>query len=625
MRIHLEITDSAGFQEHSLEVDQFWIGSLKSGCDLEIDLPGVIGRVLEVRADSSGPQIRAEAGLPFPIRSVTGDVGTRFESLLDGDVLNIGPAMLKMRLAKIGPKVGEALDPQILNDAEVAGSPVGGWYQTFMDIADTLEGLNQAGRMIQTAMDGVIRATSADRIMVQMDPEFSVEGQNVFFRSNQGDRTPFRVSESLVGQARESRQVVHVPLAEADPIASQFLSVRKEGISSGIALPLRALGKSLGVLYADCVRDGGVLTATDLQRLAFIGRMLASALGNRALVSSLVKAEPAMDAAVHPALQSQSPACAELVERVKLYAPADYTVLIRGETGVGKEVIARCLHDLSRRKAGPFVAVNCAAIPEQLMESILFGHQKGAFTGATEDRQGHFVEADKGTLFLDEIGDMALDLQAKILRTLQDRVVMPVGSKRKINVDVRILAATHQNLETMVEAGKFREDLYYRLRELEILLPTLRERREDILGLTNRFLAEAARELGLDRVPELAAATLDHLQRLPWRGNIRELRHVIKGAALRASGGDILVKHLDAGPAPAPQPVRAEPQASQDPDPVEDAKTWKERLAATERDALEQTLKAANGNLTKAAEMFGVPRTTYREKLVKNGLLERGT
>jgi transcriptional regulator with PAS, ATPase and Fis domain len=279
-------------------------------------------------------------------------------------------------------------------------------------------------------------------------------------------------------------------------------------------------------------------------------------------------------------------------------------------------VVARCLHDLSRRKKGPFVAVNCAAIPDQLMESILFGHEKGSFTGATENRGGHFVEADGGTLFLDEIGDMASDLQAKILRCLQDRIVVPVGSRRKVSVDVRIMAATHRNLEKMVEAGQFREDLYYRLRELEIFIPPLRQRTEDILGLCNRFLSEAASDLGLEAVPELAAATLDHLCRLPWRGNIRELRHVVKGAALRSGGQAILVAHLDAGPTQVGESVRN--GCDVDPD-----LTWKERLEATEREALEQTLQEASGNLTRGAELFGVPRTTYREKLVKNGLLDK--
>ena len=616
MLIHLEITDRSGYKEITVEQEAFWVGTPKSNCVVELDLPGCHGRVLEIKVASDGPMIRAEAGLPFPIRSVTGDVGTRYETLLDGDVLNVGPAMMKVRVAdQAGDVAVEALDPSTLAP-DVAGSPVGAWYQTFMDIADTLEGLNQAERMIHTAMDGIVRSTGADRVMVQLAEDFAPNGQDAFFLSGDSDNSAFRVSQSLVEQARTERQVVHVPLASADPVASRFLSVRKEGISSGIAMSLRALGKDLGVLYADCVREGAVMTATDVQRLVFIGRLLASALGNRALVSCLVKAEPAMDAAVHPALQTKSPECADMVERVKLYAPADYTVLIRGETGSGKEVVARCLHDLSRRKKGPFVAVNCAAIPDQLMESILFGHEKGSFTGATENRSGHFVEADGGSLFLDEIGDMASDLQAKILRCLQDRIVVPVGSRRKVSVDVRIMAATHRNLEKMVEAGQFREDLYYRLRELEILIPPLRQRTEDILGLCNRFLSEAASDLGLEAVPELAAATLDHLCRLPWRGNIRELRHVVKGAALRSGGQTILVAHLDAGP------TRVEESVGNGRD-VDPDLTWKERLEATEREALEQTLQEASGNLTRGAELFGVPRTTYREKLVKNGLLDK--
>lgn len=620
MLIHLEITDRSGHKEITVDQAPFWIGTLKYGCPAEVDLPGFHGRILETRIENGVPQIRAEPGLPFPVRSITGNVGTRFESLLDGDVLNVGPAMIKIRLAQpAGGSTAEALDPAKLavEPVDLAGSPVGAWYQAFMEIADTLEGLNQAEHMIKTVLEGVLRSTGADRVMVQLDPEAGSVEQTAYFLTHDGDSSAFRVSQSLVEQAKEKRQVVHVPIASADPVASQFLSVRREGISSGITLPLSALGKTLGVLYADCVRDGGVLTATDVQRLAFIGRLLASALGNRVLVSSLVRAQPANDAALHPALQTKSPACADLVERVKLYAPADYTVLIRGETGSGKEVVARCVHDLSRRKEGPFIAVNCAAIPEQLMESILFGHEKGSFTGAAEARNGHFVEADGGTLFLDEIGDMASDLQAKILRTLQDRIVMPVGSRRQIKVDVRILAATHQNLERMVEAGEFREDLYYRIRELEIVIPALRERSEDILQLCDTFLTEAARDLGLEKAPELAAATLDHLHRLPWRGNIRELRHVIKGAALRAAGGPILVSHLDAGP------TLDDGKAGNNGSLHDPNMTWKERLEATEREALEQTLAECQGNLTKGAELFGVPRTTYREKLVKNGLLDK--
>jgi len=408
---------------------------------------------------------------------------------------------------------------------------------------------------------------------------------------------------------------VHVPLAAADPVVRNYQSVRSEGISAAVALPVQSLGKVLGVMYADCVRDGAVLTAEDLQRVAFVSRILASALGNRVLVRSLLAEPPTVS---HFALATESPACTEMVQRVKLYAPADYTLLVRGETGTGKEVVARALHDLSRRSKGPFVPVNCAAIPEQLMESMLFGHEKGAFTGAQQARRGHFEEAHGGTIFLDEIGDMPLALQAKILRVLQDRVVTPVGGRRQTKVDVRIVAATHQDLEQMVRQGRFREDLYYRLRELEILLPPLRDRMEDLRLLCSRFLAEAAEELGYAEVQPLHPETFARLQRHPWRGNIRELRHAIKGGALRAGGGIVLPTHLDLERPEAPAAAGASTNGAT----VDATLTWKERLEAQEKEALQRTMEAAGGNLTRAAELFGVPRTTYREKLVRHGLLE---
>ena len=616
MPILLEITDRTGFREMQIVAEAFWLGGPKSGCEVLLDVPDVHGRVLEVAVDAQGRlRVRAEPGLPFPVRCATGSVGARFEHFLDGDVLNVGPALVKLRFqSEAGEGTAQELDPATL--ALVPGSPVGAWYQTFMDMADHLEGLEAADRMVAAAMAAIVRATGADRVHVVLDSDADGTGDS-FYLSRPDDGRAFRVSRSVVNQVRETGRVVHVPLAAADPVVRKYQSVRSEGISAAVALPVQALGKVLGVMYADCVRDGAVLTAEDLQRVAFVSRMLASSLGNRVLVKHLLDHDH-QSAALHTALVSHSPSCSDMVQRVKLYAPADYTVLLRGETGTGKEVVARALHDLSRRSKGPFVPVNCAAIPEQLMESMLFGHEKGSFTGAAHTRRGHFEEAHGGTILLDEIGDMALELQAKILRVLQDRVVQPIGGRRQIKIDVRILAATHQDLEQMVRAGRFREDLYYRLRELEILLPPLRERMEDLEMLSGRFLAEAAEELGLGHLQTMHPDAFVRLRRHPFRGNIRELRHVLKGAALRAAGGTILASHLDLD--------RPELRASAvGVDMVADAGTagltWKERLEAQEKQALQRTMEAAGGNLTKAAEMFGVPRTTYREKLVRHGLL----
>ena len=621
MAVHVEITDRAGFRSVGVDLEAFYIGSQRSGCDVEIDLESAVGRILQVRASSPGRlQVRAEPGLPFLVRTASGNLGTRFESVLEGDVLSIGTAIVKLRVITLADaSTSEALDPGQLADSAGPGVPIDAWYEVFMELADHLEGLTMPDKMIQAAIDAILATTSAGRVCVEIDLE--PDRTQTFFQSQGGDRTPFRISRSLVEKARDLGRVVHVPVAKDDPVARTFSSVRKEGISSSIALPIQALGKLLGVLYADCVREGATLTATDLQRVAFVGRLLATALGNRNLLANLVRSDQIGEVAAHPALQSLSPAAAEMVERTKLYAPTDYTVLIRGETGTGKEVLAKALHDLSRRKKGPFVPVNCAAIPEQLMESMLFGHEKGAYTGATQARAGHFEDAHGGTLFLDEIGDMAHDLQAKILRVLQDRVVTPVGSRKSVKVDVRILAATHQDLELMAQQGRFREDLYFRLRELEIQLPPLRDRLEDLPLLCERFLAEAARDLGTKKVPELHADALEFLRLQNFRGNIRELKHLVKGAAVRAHGGVILPKHLDVG-----RELRSGAHGNADPvgaagDP---SATWKERLEDQEKRALRETLAKSGGNLTRGAELFGVPRTTYREKLVKHGLLREG-
>ncbi len=616
MPVCLEITDRSGSREIEVDADSFWIGGTRSQCDVEVDLPGVFGRVLEIARDDRGRlRVRAEPGLPFPIRCATGNVGSRFESFLDGDVLNVGPALVKLRFrADASGDSVVALDPGALEVAP--GSPVGAWYRTFMEMADHLEGLKSHDQMVPAAMAAILRATGADRVHVELDDD---DGTHSYFMARPEDRRQFRVSRSLVEQVRSSSRVVHVPVAASDPVARTFHSVRSEGISSAVALPIQALGKNLGVIYADCTRDGAVLSAEDLQRVAFCARILATALGNRVLVRSLlVRHSPA---AGHWALESKSPACVEFIQRVKLYAPADYTVLLRGETGTGKEVVAKALHELSRRCKGPFVPVNCAAIPAELMESMLFGHEKGAFTGAQQARRGHFEEAHGGTIFLDEIGDMALELQAKILRVLQDRIVVPIGGRRQTRVDVRIVAATHQDLERMVRDGRFREDLYYRLRELEIELPRLRDRPEDILELAQGFVREAADELACASVPALSADAEQRLLTESWRGNIRELRHVVKGAVLRAAGATITSAHLDldrrvdrgvdAGLGVLDGAALAEATPG----------TWKDRLEAQEKEALQRTLAAASGNLTRAAELFGVPRTTYREKLVRHGLL----
>jgi len=241
---------------------------------------------------------------------------------------------------------------------------------------------------------------------------------------------------------------------------------------------------------------------------------------------------------------------AELVAKAERVAAADATILIQGESGTGKELLARRIHMASPRKDAAFVAVNCGAIPRDLLESELFGHSKGAFTGATSDRKGRFVQADMGTLFLDEIAELPLDLQSRLLRVLQERVLEPVGSERTVQVNVRILAATNQTLEARVQAGQFRQDLFYRLNVVPLVIPPLRERKEDILPLARHFLAKHSG----GREWQIPLATAERLVRMPWVGNVRELENLCQRVALLAEEPVLSDEFLATSPAAAEQP-----------------------------------------------------------------------
>lgn len=243
-------------------------------------------------------------------------------------------------------------------------------------------------------------------------------------------------------------------------------------------------------------------------------------------------------------MDGHSPVMAEVAHKIiKLAKAGDVSVLVHGESGTGKELVARALHDLSPRARGPFVAINCAAIPKDLLESTLFGHKKGAFTGAVADQDGKFVLAHEGTLFLDEIGDLSLDLQAKLLRVLQERVVEPLGGRLPRKVDVRIICASHKKIDELVKAGLFREDLMYRIKVTEVSLPPLRERTEDIEILVARFTEFYNKRYGFNR--HFQQRTLDVLKRYPWPGNIRELASVIEKHLIQANGPVIRPEDLD--------------------------------------------------------------------------------
>jgi len=305
----------------------------------------------------------------------------------------------------------------------------------------------------------------------------------------------------------------------------------------------------------------------------------------------------------------------ELFDEIRRAARSSIDILIRGETGTGKELIAREIHRLSDRAGGPFVPLNAAAIPNSLAESELFGHVKGSFTGADSNRKGVFEQAHGGTLFLDEIGDMPGDLQAKLLRTLEEREVQPVGSTRTARVDVRIVSATHQDLLKAVESARFRRDLYYRVRGIEINVPPLRARQQDIVFLANYFLDRLAVKNG--RVPRLSSAAIARLLCHDWPGNVRELEHVLIAAAAMTTTDEIAADDLE---------FAARGRASIGSDaPNLDGLPLTEAKATLvhwfERTAIESALRDHGGNISAAARQLGIHRQSLQQKLAHLGPL----
>jgi two-component system nitrogen regulation response regulator NtrX len=309
----------------------------------------------------------------------------------------------------------------------------------------------------------------------------------------------------------------------------------------------------------------------------------------------------------------ESYAIGQLREQVAMAAPTNGRVLIYGENGTGKELVARGIHALSRRRNAAFVEVNCAAIPEDLIESELFGHVRGAFTGAVADRRGRFELADGGTIFLDEIGDMSLKTQAKVLRVLQEQTMEPVGGTTSVRVDARVLAATNKDLQSEIRAGRFREDLYFRLNVIPIFVPALRDRREDIALLAEHFMAGFAREYGR-RMKKLEPGAIAVLQQYAWPGNVRELRNVVERLMIMSAGDGIAaadVAFLDRS-VPAREPA----------DAVEPAErlTLYEARDHFERDLILRTLAEQAGNMSRTAEVLGVERSNLYRKMKAFGI-----
>jgi len=418
-----------------------------------------------------------------------------------------------------------------------------------------------------------------------------------------------------------------------------FLDIRMPG-ASGLELleHVREIGSDTAVVIitaqntfdnaVEAMKRGALEYLVKPFSIAEVGALADKALRTRALereVRALRREVGREGGPPGERLVGTSPAMLEIFKTVGKVARSNVAVLVTGESGTGKELVARAIHAASPRAEQPFVAVNAAAIPRDLLESELFGHERGAFTGATESRPGRFREAAGGTLFLDEIGDMPLDLQAKLLRVLQSSEVSSVGGRRPERVDVRIVAATHRDLDEAVREGRFREDLLYRLRVVPVAIPPLRERREDVRALARHFLDRYGRELATGE-HWLAEETLERLADYAWPGNVRELENAIKRALVLAPGEVLTPEDFDFLEQPArgddrgpdlEARVREEARSAL---AAGDEDLYRELLERVERPLLEEVLQHTEGNQIRAAALLGINRNTLRKKIVELGI-----
>jgi len=520
--------------------------------------------------------------------------------LVNGDRIILGKAQLGFSMLTELPTPSEdATDGEDDRKNELAG------LKRLQAFSERLMTSASVDELLETLLDDVIELTGASRgIVLLVDPGESDErhprvraSRNVKNEAIQD--TTGAISDSIVRQVIESKRPVIVSDALSDTTFGKSESVIALKLSSVMCVPLVAQGEVIGALYVGNDEIKHLFDRKQLDLLNIFAAQASLILQNAMLVSALRADKEKLKTELHDKrfgeIIGSCPSMLEVFRKLTKVAGTDISVLITGETGTGKELIARELHRRSNREKGPFITVNCGAIPENLMESEMFGHVKGAFTGAIASRPGKFQQADGGTLFLDEVGELTLQLQVKLLRAIQERVVYRVGDSRPEKCDIRIIAATNRNLEEMIKDGSFREDLYYRLNVVNIWLPPLRERGDDTFIIAKALLSKYADELG-SAVRGFSPQALAAVKRYSWPGNIRQLENRIKKALVLCDKTLLGPEDLDLGPE-AMEPIV----------PLEKAKEEFQRRYVLE------VLERNNGNRTQTARDLGVdPRTIFR-------------
>ena len=567
------------------------VGSAREN-DIALPDPGVSACAFSVLFDGAGHTA-----------SATGDALTingkrrNEHRLAPGDEIRVGDTLLRFELDPTPIPAGRA-DLSAPND-EVSSAELAA-LKRLAGFSEQLLGHYQLEPLLDALMDQVIGLTRADKglLILLEGSALHVKVARNLDQRNIEDAIA-RVSDSIVARVIESKKPLIVADALNDETFGASESVVNLKLCSVMCAPLMDKGELFGLIYVGNDRVVSRFDARALELLTIFAAQASLLLKNAMLVQDL-RVE---SAELKKQLQDRSygqiiGACAgmkEVYRKIDKVAATDISVLITGETGTGKELIAQELHRRSPRAKGPFITLNCGAIPENLLESELFGHVKGAFTGAIATRAGKFQAANGGTLFLDEIGEMPPQLQVKILRALQERVIVKVGDSRAEPVDIRVVAATHKILEVEIQRGTFREDLYYRLNVVNLKLPPLRERGDDIGVIAKFYLGRFAKELNA-RARGFSPAALDALRKYAWPGNVRELENRVKKAAVLSDRAQIAPEDLDLYP--------------ENLEPVMPLAAAKEEF---QKRYINDVLARNGGNRTKTAKDLGVdPRTVFR-------------
>jgi len=473
-------------------------------------------------------------------------------------------------------------------------------YRKLLEFSEKLLLNYELPALLESMMDSVIQISNGEKgfliLLEGNTPQVKV-ARNLK-RENLADALE-RLSDSIVDKVIRTRKAVIVSDAAHDAEFQNAMSVMNLQLSSVMCVPLLERGNLLGVIYVGNDSVGGLFDPSHLEVLTIFAAQASLILRNALLVNELKLDNKLLSEHLESlrfgGLIGSAPSMQEVFRKVQKVATTDISVLITGETGTGKELIAREVHQRSSRAKGPFITINCGAIPENLLESELFGHVRGAFTGAVANKPGKFHAADGGTIFLDEIGEMPLLLQVKILRALQEKSVSRVGDNRSEVVDIRVIAATNRDLEVEIKANRFREDLYYRLNVVNIHLPPLRERGDDVLVIAKYFLQRHAEELG-SSAKGLSPNAAIAIRKFGWPGNIRQLENHIKKAVVLSDKALLGPEDLGLGDGSLPEVL-----------PLADAK---EKF---QREYINHVLQLNSGNRTKTARDLGVdPRTIFR-------------